>query len=225
MLSLSRKKMVFVLITFLIRFSLIIFTFDKRQNCLRCLSKTVQFHQSQNDLEDKNKKIPSFIMQKYFSFLIIQTCLVFAQAWFESCDNNHSVSATSTLIVTHSNYPTLYQPGSSCKWYLSAPTGYTIELSCTFNVYTYSSNCPSQRVYVSRDGDRDLNYSEYYCGYSNFTRTSVGNEITFGYTSNTDGNGWLYCEAKAILTTQANCQCGWSKSVRDAINVCGELKF
>lgn len=151
--------------------------------------------------------------KKYLGFVVLQICLKLAQAWFEACDYKDNVT-TSVFYVINSNYPNRYQPGSSCKWYLSAPTGYTINLECTYNLDTPMSDCQSQRLYVSRDGDKNLTYAEYFCGYSTLERNSVGNEMTVGYASNIGGSGWIYCEARAVLTTQDNCQCGWSKSVR-----------
>jgi hypothetical protein len=153
-------------------------------------------------------------MRYFFIFIFLQLFVTFAHAWFETCDYKYSVQSTSTLVVKHSSYPNRYQAGSSCKWFLQAPVGYTIELKCSYNLDTTLTDCQSQRLYVSRDGDKDLNFAEYFCGSSSLTRTSVGAEMSVGYTSNTGGSGSFYCEARAILTTQANCQCGWSKSAR-----------
>lgn len=151
-------------------------------------------------------------MKKYFFSFVLQIGLKFAQAWFEGCDYQNNLT-TSIFYVINSNYPSKYQSGSSCKWFLTAPTGYTIDLQCTYNLDAPLTDCQSQRLYVSRDGDRSLSYSDYFCGYSTLSMVSVGNELTVGYTSNAGGSGWIYCEAKAVLTTQDNCQCGWSKSV------------
>lgn len=152
-------------------------------------------------------------MEKFLTLIILLTCFSFSQAWFENCNYNYSVQTTSALVLTSPNYPSRYTSGSSCKFYLTAPTGYSINLQCNYNLDTPVVDCGSQRLYVSRDGDRNLAYSEYYCGSSSFTRNSVGVEISFGYTSNPGGAGSFYCQASAVLTTQTNCQCGWSKSV------------
>jgi hypothetical protein len=154
-------------------------------------------------------------MKKYFLLITIQLFLTFVQGWFETCDYKLNVSTTSTLVLKNQNYPKRYNSGSSCKFYIEAPTGYTIDLQCSFDLTESDYDCQSQRLFVSREGDKDLNYAEWYCGYSAFTKLSVGNEISVAYTSNADGNGWFYCEAKAVKTTQDNCQCGWSKSVRN----------
>lgn len=152
-------------------------------------------------------------MQKSFCLTILIIFIKYSEAWFETCSYEYTIPTTSVTYFTSRNYPYRYTSGDSCKWYLTAPVGYTIELKCQFNLDTPLADCQSQRLYISRDGDKSLSYSEYFCGYSNFTRVSVGNEISFGYISNTGGNGWVYCEAKTILTTQSNCQCGWSKTV------------
>lgn len=151
-------------------------------------------------------------------FLICCTLLLLAKeinCWFESCNYSYDIDASSVYLLKSGNYPNRYESGSSCKWYLSAPTGYFIELKCTYNLDDTSYDCASQRFYVSRDGDKELNYSEFFCGTSSITRYSVGNEISLGYTSSYNKNGIFYCEAKAIKTTQNNCQCGWSKTVRN----------
>lgn len=152
-------------------------------------------------------------MEKIFSLIILLSCLSFSQAWFENCNYNYSVQTNTKLILTSPNYPNRYNSGSSCKIYLTAPTRYTIELNCTYNLDVPLPDCQSQRLYVSRDGDRNLAYADYYCDYSAFVRSSVGIEMSLGYTSNLGAAGWFYCEAKAVQTTQDNCQCGWSRSV------------
>jgi hypothetical protein len=153
-------------------------------------------------------------MGKYYSLIIFQVFLCFVHGWFESCNLKLNLSTTSVLQLTSPRYPDFYNPGSSCKWYIEAPTGYIIELKCSFDLIESGFDCSSQRLYVSRDGDKELSYAEFFCGYSSFTKVSVGNEVSLGYTSNTDGDGWFSCEARAVKTTQNNCQCGWSKSVR-----------
>jgi hypothetical protein len=123
-------------------------------------------------------------------FLTIFCFLVgFVHGWFENCNLKVNVS-TSTTYITSPGYPDYYNPGSSCKYYLEAPTGYIIDLKCSFDLLEVGYDCSSQRLYVSRDGDKELNYAEFFCGYSSFTKVSVGNEISFGYTSNNDGDGW-----------------------------------
>lgn len=96
---------------------------------------------------------------------------------------------------------------------MSAPVGYTIEVKCDYDLDMTDYYCESQMLYLSREGDSELENAEFFCGYGNLSRSSIGNEISLGYTSNYDGDGWVRCEARAIKTTQDNCQCGWSKSV------------
>lgn len=152
-------------------------------------------------------------MQIKLSLFLLQIYFALAYAWFETCDYQYSIPTTSTTYLVSNNYPNTYPTGSSCKWYLLAPVGYTISLNCTYSVTAVGSDCQSQRLYMSRDGDKDLAYANYYCGSSSFKVSSVGNEISVGYTSNAGGNGWIYCEARPVLTTQDNCQCGWNKVV------------
>jgi hypothetical protein len=153
-------------------------------------------------------------MRKLFSWLILHIVFNLAHAWFENCDKKYFLSTTTSLVLQNTEYPNYYVPGTSCKYYLEAPIGYTIEVKCIYDLYATVSGCESQRLYLSRDGDKNLSYSEFVCGASNLTRVSVGNEFSFGYTSNQGARGRYTCTAKTIQTTQANCQCGWSKSVR-----------
>lgn len=155
-------------------------------------------------------------MKEIFSLIlwILFTKCAQGQTWFKTCNYQYTIPTTSVTYLTSNNFPNRYKPGDSCKWYLTAPAGYTIELKCDYDLDTPLPNCQSQRLYMSRDGDKNLDYAEYYCDYSSITRVSVGNEISVGYTSNPDGNGWVRCEARAISTNQTNCQCGWSKTVR-----------
>ena len=155
--------------------------------------------------------------------ILIGLCLFVnvALAWFETCDNAYVLSSTSSLLQIDSpNYPRYkYNEGSSCKYYISALVGNTIELNCSINLDTPLVNCGSQKFYVSRDGDKNLGYSEIKCGIESFVRTSVGNEIAFGYTSNTGGSGYFSCKVKMIPRTAANCDCGWGKNV-STDNIC-----
>lgn len=160
------------------------------------------------------KQLKIFKMKFKFFLIILQICGTFAQEWFEDCDFQYNISPTQTLYLISPGYPNYYEPGSSCRWYLAAPTGYTIDLKCDYDLDMTYYYCESQMLYVSRDGNRELADAEFFCDYGNFSRSSVGNEISLGYTSNYDGDGWVRCEARAIKTTQNNCQCGWSKSVR-----------
>lgn len=181
-------------------------------------TKTFRWHCGKSSRDKVLSSSESFIliiMKLYLFLVVLQLIFTIAQAWFETCDLTSSVQVSSTLVIKNTNYPNRYQSGSSCKWYLQAPTGYTIELKCSYNLDAPMSDCQSQRFYVSRDGDKALSYAEYFCASSSITRISVGNEVSLGYTSNIGGSGSFYCEAKAILTTQDNCQCGWSKTVRN----------
>lgn len=152
-------------------------------------------------------------MKKYFSSVLLQLCLAFAQAWFETCNQNYTLPTTSTTYIVSNNYPSNYPVGDSCIYYLVTDPGYTIRLDCQISITAGTSDCSSQRLYISREGDKALNYADYFCGTQTVSRTSVGNEISLGYTSNSGGNGYIYCTANTIKTSQTNCQCGWNKNV------------
>ena len=148
-----------------------------------------------------------------------------AFGWFETCDKVYVLSSTSpTLQINSPNYPNYkYNAGSSCKYYVSAPVGNTIELSCSINLDTPIANCGSQKFYISRDGDKNLGYSEIKCGNESFVRTSVGNEIAFGYTSNIGASGYFSCNVRMIPRTTQNCDCGWGKNVRKILLIVDSL--
>lgn len=125
--------------------------------------------------------------------------MAFAQAWFETCNQNYTLATTSTINIFSKNYPRNYPVGDSCKFYVVTDPGYTIWLNCQIDMLE-RLHCSSQRLYISREGDKALNFADYYCGKQTVSETSVGNKISLGYTSNAGGNGYIYCTADAIKT-------------------------
>ena len=84
-----------------------------------------------------------------------------------------------------------------------------------------TSNCASQKLYISRDGEKNLAGAEFLCGNGNAMRTTVSNELYIAYTSVNDGRaGNFTCSMTTIDigSTSANCDCGWSFNVRSYIN-------
>lgn len=139
--------------------------------------------------------------------------------WFTTCDNEEFVFTPlsyfrSKWYSTAATYR--YESGSSCRVQAIAPPGYFIRATC--NVYldtpVGSTGCPSQRFYVSRDGDKQLRDAEFWCGTAAFTRDSIDSQMTLAYTSNLGLSGRFECSLQAIQITQANCDCGWSVNVR-----------
>jgi len=154
-------------------------------------------------------------MEKFYSLIILIACISYSQAWFETCNQNYTVTASTMALINSPAYPSRYAPGTSCKIYIVAPTGYTVNLQCSYTLDAPLSDCQSQRLYISRDGDRYLSYAEYFCGGpATLNRVSVGVEMSLGYTSNYGAAGMFTCQATAVKTDQNNCQCGWNKATR-----------
>lgn len=146
-------------------------------------------------------------------------CLLFfvnvAHGWFENCNKTYTIQPSIEQNIYSKLYPFWrYTEGSSCFYKLQTLPGYTIEARCWLELDdTPVGDCTSQRFFVSRDSDRKLRDAEHFCGIKNITRQSIGNEMTLAYTSKIGGAGKFLCTLKPILTTQENCDCGWSQNV------------
>lgn len=139
-------------------------------------------------------------------------------SWFSNCDKVEYVFTLVTHFRSKWYSPTgtlKYDSGSSCRFHAIAPAGYILKATCTIELETPkdSVNCPSQRFYVSREGDKALRDSQFWCGTSTFTVESIGSEMTLGYTSQYGLAGKFECSVHAVLVTEANCDCGWSVNV------------
>lgn len=152
----------------------------------------------------------------YFIFIVLNFPLA-SYAWFESCDNVEYVFTPITYFRSkwYSSVGTYrYESGTSCKLQAIAPPGYNIKATCNLVIDNPLANCGSQRFYISRDGDSQLRDAEYWCGtWTALTRTSIGNEMTLAYTSNTGAAGKFECTLQAVAITEATCDCGWSATV------------
>lgn len=161
------------------------------------------------------------MMKLKFASLIFMLNLAVAlsqSGWFSTCDKEEYVFTPvshfrSKWYSTEATYR--YESGSSCRYHAIAPPGYFIRATCTIVLDTPagSTGCPSQRFYVSRDGDKQLRDGEFWCGTASFTRDSIANEMTLAYTSNLNLAGRFECSLQAILITQSNCDCGWNVNV------------
>ena len=140
-----------------------------------------------------------------------------ATCWFETCSTNQTLPAGGSLTISSPYYPNYrYPSGSSCLYFVQAPLDYAIQVSCSLNV-DQTTNCASQTFYISRDGEKSLAGAEFFCGSGSVARTTVSNELYFGYTSNNDGkSGYFSCvlTTVSIGPTSGNCDCGWSFNVR-----------
>uniref|UniRef100_A0A336M6B5 CSON012467 protein n=1 Tax=Culicoides sonorensis TaxID=179676 RepID=A0A336M6B5_CULSO len=128
-------------------------------------------------------------------------------AWFESCDRQIVLAAGTSTTVSSPNYSSNYGAGTSCRYQIQAPQGFTITASCSIKIYRdANNNCANEYFYVMRDGSKELLGSEYLCGTGSVQRTSRFNKLTLAYTSGSYNTGSFTCS----LTL--NCDCGWSVS-------------
>lgn len=73
-----------------------------------------------------------------------------------------------------------YPARSSCRYYIQAPSGYEIELSCSLRIATDSSGrCIGDYFYISTNGEKATNFQESFCGIKTVTRVSIFTYIVF----------------------------------------------
>lgn len=150
-------------------------------------------------------------------FFAINLSTVFAQ-WFADCDKQEYVFTPLSYFRSkwYSAAATYrYDTMSSCRYHAIAPPGHFIRATCTIqlDIAVGTTNCASQRLYISRDGDKELRDAEFFCGTTTITRESIDNYMTLAYTSNYNLSGRFECSVHAVQITQANCDCGWNVAV------------
>jgi hypothetical protein len=152
-----------------------------------------------------------------FAIFVLNFAIVLSQDWFTSCDKEEFVFTPVSYFRSkwYAPFGTYrYETGSSCRYHAIAPPGYIIRATCDIQLDTLGTTCLSQRLYISRDGDKQLRDAEYFCGTQNFiTRNSIGSEMTLAYTSQLNLTGRFECRLQAIQVTSAFCECGWNFSV------------
>lgn len=58
-----------------------------------------------------------------------------AFAWFETCDKQISLAAGKTTTVKSPNFKANYTGGSSCRYQIKAPQGFTVTATCSLKIY------------------------------------------------------------------------------------------
>ncbi|XP_055531866.1 venom serine protease-like [Wyeomyia smithii] len=141
-------------------------------------------------------------------FIVIFSSLT--TAWFESCDQQIQLTTTANFQLISSFYPAKYPSGSSCRYMLIAPPGFTVEASCTINIdVPQVTSCSTELFYFSVEGFSSLVGSEYACGAGTLVRKSLFNKLMLAYTSaSTDSSGSFSCVVKV---QPQDCDCGWSR--------------
>ncbi|XP_063695471.1 venom serine protease-like [Culicoides brevitarsis] len=137
-----------------------------------------------------------------FAAIFLLLFVTSASAWFETCDRQIILAPQTTTTISSSGY---YAAGSSCRYAIEAPQGFTINADCDIQIYRESNgNCNNELFYVMKDGSKELLGSEYLCGSGKVSRTSKFNRLTLAYTSGTRNVGQFTCRISL------NCDCGWS---------------
>ncbi|XP_017477101.1 PREDICTED: venom serine protease [Rhagoletis zephyria] len=132
-------------------------------------------------------------------------------ALFEGCDNTFTVNPGISYLESP-YYPSDYPTGTSCRYQFIAPTDYYIQVNCTVDLPINDSNCDTEYLYVSTEGDPQLRDSELFCGVGTFVRDSLFRRVAIAYVSK-GSTGNFRC----TLTTQPqSCDCGWSITTKIA---------
>ncbi|XP_058128386.1 venom serine protease-like [Anopheles ziemanni] len=128
--------------------------------------------------------------------------------WFDSCDRQFQLTNIADVTLNSPFFPSNYPAGSSCRFVIRAPPGYTIQASCTLNMGT-TSGCTTEFLYISTEGFTSPVGSEYFCGKGTVSRQSLFNKLTISYISaSSTSSGSFTC--RLVVQPQA-CDCGWSK--------------
>uniref|UniRef100_A0A182RVI6 Peptidase S1 domain-containing protein n=1 Tax=Anopheles funestus TaxID=62324 RepID=A0A182RVI6_ANOFN len=132
--------------------------------------------------------------------------------WFDSCDRQFQLTNMADVTLNSPFYPSNYPAGSSCRFVIRAPPGYTIQASCTLNMANPSSACTTDFLYVSTEGFVSPVGSEYFCGKGQITRKSLFNKMTISYISSSSTNsGSFTCR---LVVQPQECDCGWSRTAK-----------
>ncbi|XP_053670992.1 venom serine protease-like [Anopheles nili] len=149
--------------------------------------------------------------------VLIVFCWVFpAHAdWFESCDRQFQLANVADVTLNSPFYPANYPAGSSCRFVVRAPPGYTIQATCFLNMINpgaQSGACTTDFLYISTEGFASPVGSEYFCGKGNVTRQSLFNKMTISYISSSGTNsGSFTCR---LIVQPQQCDCGWYKTAK-----------
>lgn len=162
---------------------------------------------------------------KIFFLFSIALHFVCVASLFEGCDSVVNLNDRDSVIFQSSNFSYTninlkYEPGSSCRVQYIAPEGYFIRISGRINLdrktKIYSCAGQSQKFLISRDGNKEFIDSEITCATDTITMDSISNEMTVGYTSESDGSGRFQLNVKAVKVWKQKCECGWGVYVSNS---------
>lgn len=152
-------------------------------------------------------------LQRFIILLLVSHS---SRALFEDCDVNFELNDDNSVTVNSENFSLLRKNITSCRFVLTAPVDYIVEVKCKLRMdQPNSSKCPMKRFFISTEGIRELHNVEYFCNRNGFVRTvrrqSEMNRLVLAYVTQTNvTNETFKCTAKRI---QSTCDCGWSKKV------------
>uniref|UniRef100_A0A182J6S1 Peptidase S1 domain-containing protein n=1 Tax=Anopheles atroparvus TaxID=41427 RepID=A0A182J6S1_ANOAO len=154
-------------------------------------------------------------MRRMLLVVVVLLTVVFeARAnWFDSCDRQFQLTNVADVTLNSPFYPSNYPAGSSCRFVVRAPPGYTIQASCTLNMANQGgSGCTTDFLYISTEGFTSPVGSDYFCGIGNVSRQSLFNKLTISYISSSATNsGSFTCR---LVVQPQQCDCGWSRTTK-----------
>lgn len=132
--------------------------------------------------------------------------------WFDSCDRQFQLTSVADVTLNSPFYPSNYPAGSSCRFVVRAPPGYTIQATCTLNMANPTAACTTDFLYVSTEGFASPVGSEFFCGKGQIARKSLFNKLTISYISSSSTNsGSFTCR---LVVQPQECDCGWSRTAK-----------
>lgn len=152
-------------------------------------------------------------MDHIIAIILTITATNYCVAQYETCNQGISIGPGESKLILSPNYPFKYNAGSSCRYTLSAPVGYEVQLSCLHCLeLSFFGQCGTERMLVTSDNDPTLAGANTKCGIGFFTQRSLFTDMVFSYISKSTFIGGLFsCAATAVL--QSDCDCGWNKNV------------
>uniref|UniRef100_A0A2M3ZZ75 Putative cub domain serine protease n=1 Tax=Anopheles triannulatus TaxID=58253 RepID=A0A2M3ZZ75_9DIPT len=131
--------------------------------------------------------------------------------WFDSCDREFQLTNVADVTLNSPFYPANYPAGSSCRFVLSAPPGYTIQASCSLNMANPGTACTTDFLYIATEGFKSPAGSEFFCGKGTINRQSLFNKLTISYISSSTNSGSFTCR---LIVQPRQCDCGWSRTAK-----------
>uniref|UniRef100_A0A182PP22 Peptidase S1 domain-containing protein n=1 Tax=Anopheles epiroticus TaxID=199890 RepID=A0A182PP22_9DIPT len=144
--------------------------------------------------------------------IIAHDGLLVRAEWFDSCDRQFQLTAAADVTLNSPFFPSNYSAGSSCRFVLRAPPGYTIQATCTLNMANPTAACTTDFLYMSTEGFVSPVGSEYFCGKGQISRRSLFNKLTISYISASSTNsGSFTCR---LVVQPQECDCGWTRTAK-----------